>query len=115
MLRLRAALGFALCLASHPALALDPARGAAQYFVRNWGSEDNLPQDTVQAIAQTPDGYLWLGTMGGLVRFDGVRFTTFTRKNSDLPHDNVWALRLDRRGRLWVSTDGGGAAIWEDG
>ena len=44
------------------------------YTIRSWQSQDGLPEETVQAFAQTPDGYLWVGTSGGLLRFDGARF-----------------------------------------
>ena len=49
----------------------------ADYLVDVWDTENNLPGSTVTAIAQTPDGYLWVGTYNGLARFDGVRFVTF--------------------------------------
>ena len=97
-----------------PAWALDPARAVTQYATRTWHGGAEVPQAAVQAIAQTPDGYLWLGTMRGLVRFDGLRSTVFDRRHG-LPHDNVWSLRVDRSGRLWVGTDGGGLLVWNGG
>jgi ligand-binding sensor domain-containing protein len=66
----------------------------AQYQVQSWTTEEGLPQNTVHAIVQTPDGYLWLATLDGLVRYDGVKFTTFIkahqrhRKQSLYPVDN---------------------------
>jgi len=51
---------------------------SADYLIRVWNSEDGLPQNSVNCLAQTPDGYLWLGTRsGGLARFDGTRFVIF--------------------------------------
>ena len=64
------------------ALALDPHRSLHQYVHRVWQTEHGLPQNTVFAIAQTPDGYLWVGTQEGLGRFDGVRFTIFDPTNT---------------------------------
>src|SRR5438045_3541382 len=55
--------------------ALDATKDFAQYAIRNWQAEDGLQQDQVNALTQTPDGYLWIGTQRGLVRFDGIRFT----------------------------------------
>ena len=52
------------------------------YSRRVWQSADGLPEDFAQSLAQTPDGYLWIGTSGGLVRFDGVRFTVFNKSNT---------------------------------
>ena len=102
--------------AATSAYALDPNRAVTQYSVRTWRGGADFPQDpTIQAIAQTPDGYLWLGTMEGLLRFDGVRTTRFAGKPDGLPHDNLWGLRVDRDGRLWVGTDGAGVVIWKNG
>src|SRR5215213_5505852 len=63
----------ALCLAG-PAAALDPARPISEYGFQSWGSREGLPQNTINGIGQTADGYLWIATRSGLVRFDGVRF-----------------------------------------
>ena len=101
-------------LAGPRASALDPETLPTQYLFSNW--QDDLPQNTVQAILQTRDGYLWVGTQGGLSRFDGLRFTEVT------PHDSlaasamdVRALLEDTRGRLWVGTRGDGLLVFEGG
>ena len=89
--------------------ALDPGKAVTQYMHEVWQTEQGLPQNTVNAIAQTPDGYLWIGTREGLVRFDGVRFTVFdTRTTPELGHNFVLCLRVDQKGRLWIGTSGGG-------
>ena len=64
------------------ALGLFPAKGLAQYRFDKWSTDEGLPQNTVSAILQTRDGYLWLATAGGLVRFDGLRFTVFDKGNT---------------------------------
>ncbi|MGD0579407.1 MAG: two-component regulator propeller domain-containing protein [Bryobacteraceae bacterium] len=98
----------ALALALAPAgVALDPARRITQYIHRVWTQEDGLPQDTVRAIAQTPDGYLWIGTEEGLASFDGYDFTTFNRRSGALPNDSVTALAVAGDGTLWAGTPGG--------
>src|ERR1039458_3197202 len=98
----------ALALALAPAgRALDPARRITQYIHRVWTQEDGLPQDTVRAIAQTPDGYLWIGTEEGLASFDGYDFTAFNRRGGILPNDTVAALAVARDGTLWAGTPGG--------
>src|SRR5687768_1504386 len=84
-------------LSSSAALALDPTRGATQYTLSTWQTEDGLPQNTVQTITQTKDGYLWVGTQEGLVRFDGLQFTVFDRRNTpSLPHNMISTLLEDR-------------------
>ncbi|XXF77854.1 two-component regulator propeller domain-containing protein [Myxococcaceae bacterium GXIMD 01537] len=91
-----------------PAQALDPRRRITQYGHDTWTSENGLPQNSVFAVTQTRDGYLWLGTWEGLVRFDGVRFTTFDRRNTpELRGQAVLALLEDASGVLWVGTDRG--------
>src|SRR5687767_12129344 len=65
------------------AAALDPAKAIAQYVHMVWDGDHGLPQNSVSAIVQTRDGYIWFGTQEGLVRFDGVRFTVYdTRSES---------------------------------
>ena len=73
----------------------------AEPLVRAWQTEDGLPSDTVRAIAQTPDGFLWLGTEAGLARFDGVRFVPYNL-GDDLPALPVRALLATRDGALWI-------------
>jgi ligand-binding sensor domain-containing protein/signal transduction histidine kinase len=78
----------------------------ADYLVDSWQTEDGLPQSSVMAIVQTPDGYLWLATFGGLARFDGVRFTVFDTGNAlGLPSNRLTSLHADPRGRLWLVTE----------
>ncbi|KAA6457848.1 diguanylate cyclase [Acidobacteria bacterium AB60] len=87
---------------------LNPSRAVTQYIQSSWTIENGLPQNSVHAIAQTPDGFLWLGTEEGLTRFDGVEFTTFNHANTPgLPSDYIVALAVGRDGRLWVGTDSG--------
>ncbi len=87
-----------------------------EYSHRIWRIEDGLPQNKIQAIAQTPDGYLWVGTSEGLARFDGVRFTVFDRSNTPaLQDDSILALTTARDGSLWIGTEGGGLLHYRAG
>jgi ligand-binding sensor domain-containing protein/signal transduction histidine kinase len=75
-----------------------------------------LPEETVQAFAQTPDGFLWVGTSGGLLRFDGARFRLFAHENTPAFGENsVFCLLAARDGRLWIGTDGSGLIEWRNG
>ncbi len=97
-------------------LALDPAKAVTQYMHKAWTTNDGLPLNSVQSIAQTRDGYLWLGTQEGLVRFDGVRFTTFDKGNTpEITNSNITALYEDRQSNLWIGTRGGGLVRLRDG
>jgi ligand-binding sensor domain-containing protein/signal transduction histidine kinase len=107
----RAALGIcglSLVLAAAPARALDPHTALAQYGFQSWQTDTGLPQNTVHAIVQGRDGFLWIATEGGLVRFDGVDFRAYTRANTPgLPSDLIDDLMQDRAGTVWISTSGG--------
>jgi ligand-binding sensor domain-containing protein len=72
-----------------------------------WRQAQGLPQSSIIAIHQTKDGYLWVGTKGGVARFDGVRFTSF-RSPRELTESEIWALAETRDGALWVGTYGSG-------
>src|SRR5690349_7563285 len=77
------------------------------YSARVWQTDDGLPQNSVHAIAQTPEGYLWVGTKEGLTRFDGARFTQVDQKEApELKHGSVSALCVARDGSLWVGIEG---------
>jgi ligand-binding sensor domain-containing protein/signal transduction histidine kinase len=83
--------------------------GAAEFLLRNWQTEDSLPDNTITAIQQTTNGYLWLGTFNGLVRFDGVQFKTYDSANTpELRSSRILSLLADDKGALWIGTEGGG-------
>src|SRR5262245_29995314 len=105
----RAALAAALFVSlAMPCAALDPRKAVTQYAQQVWKTDAGLPQNSIQAILQTRDGYLWLGTERGLVRFDGVQFTVLDKGNAPgLRSSNTQALLQDRDGNLWVGTWGG--------
>lgn len=78
---------------------------ASRHILQNWRIEQGLPQISVTSIAQTPDGYLWVGTFNGLARFDGVRFTIFDRGNTPaLDSSGILQLKVDEQGDLWMVT-----------
>lgn len=104
--RAAAFLGAAFAPASAPAAV--PVDTSPSATVRNWDVDAGLPSPRVVAVAHTPDGYVWLATYAGLVRFDGVEFTTFTPvEEAALGTAIVTALAVDAAGSLWVGTEGG--------
>ena len=87
--------------------AMDPARDVSQYVRDEWGSEQGFPGGPVYAIAQTPDGYLWIGAEKGLVRFDGTAFTLLPPTVPGQPAvRTVLGLVADADGSLWVRVAG---------
>jgi len=96
-------------------LALDPSLDASQYAHTAWNIQDSSLKAGVRSIAQTPDGYLWLGTEFGLLRFDGVRFVPWNPPPGQrLPSSNIRSLVAARDGTLWIGTLEG-LASWKDG
>lgn len=88
----------------------------AQYRVDHWTADDGLPQNSVYEIVQTRDGYLWLATVDGLARFDGVRFTIFNKSNSPgISNNRFTALFEDFQGDLWAGTEESGVVRFHDG
>jgi signal transduction histidine kinase/ligand-binding sensor domain-containing protein len=77
---------------------------SAQYRMTTWTTADGLPQSSVVAVAQTPDGFIWATTLGGLARFDGRTFRTFdTTTNPELPHSRFGGMVVDDDGQLWLT------------
>src|SRR3954467_5309977 len=99
---------FALVLTALPACALDSSKPLAAYSRQSWQTGNGLPQNSVHAILQTRDGYIWLATEGGLVRFDGLRFRVYDAQNTaELRSSTVRSLLGDREGALWIGTADG--------
>ena len=93
-------LGMAICVRT--------ALASCGYQIDVWQADDGLPQGTVTSIAQTPDGYLWLGTQNGLVRFDGARFKVFNANNTPaIKNNRVVQVFADHEGALWVGAEQG--------
>src|SRR5580698_2081828 len=91
-------------LVFHPtAQSLDPHRSMAQYMREQWNSEKGFPGGGVTALAQSADGYLWIGTKKGLVRFDGLNFRGFQQTAvNNFPIGPVQGLQSDAQGNLWI-------------
>src|SRR5208337_3518002 len=90
-------------------------REDTRYGVDFWREAEGFAQSRVRAIVQTRDGYMWFGTDGGLVRFNGESFTAFTTQTGALKDNEVWALQEDEQGGLWIGTYGGGLTLLKDG
>ena len=104
-----------LLLGATPVLALDPALDVSQYAHSSWTVRDGFSQGNVYAMAQTPDGYLWLGSEFGLFRFDGIHAVAWQPPaGQQLPDKNINALLVTRDGTLWIGTFAG-LATWSDG
>ncbi len=106
----------ALACWSTPAAALDPTRSLSQFVHQYWGPEQGFLGGTIHAICRSSDGYLWIGTDRGLVRFDGYTFDLIQQPIPDMPPiGTVRSMALDARGVLWVLLDGAHLLLYRDG
>src|SRR5262249_25980483 len=92
----------ASAIALAPAFAMDPDRAMSQYVHDRWGAEQGFPAGPVYAITQTHDGYLWIGTETGLVRFDGWNFRVIKDDSRAFTIGSVLGLTPDDQGCLWL-------------
>jgi ligand-binding sensor domain-containing protein/AraC-like DNA-binding protein len=94
-----------------PSLALNPDKKIDEYLVDHWNISGGLPSNLIHSIAQTPDGYLWIATNKGLVRFDGLKFSMarFAKKEEIASGQTAVpeALYLDNNGKLWIGSSPG--------
>src|SRR5271166_2202006 len=112
----RAAIVLGILLACCPCVsALDPSFDISQYAHTAWKIREGFTKGTIFSRAQTPDGYLWLGTEFGLVRFDGVQAIPWQPPvGEQLPSNWINTLLVARDGTLWIGTEKG-LASWKDG
>ena len=116
--RLRKALinGIAFLCLTNAAFGLDPARKISQYVHNRWGEDKGFIGGRIYAICQSVDGYLWIGTERGLVRFDGFNFTLIQRPLADSPPIGpVRGLVTDASGNLWIRLEGPYMLLYHDG
>lgn len=91
----------------HTTYGLDPNRLMSQYIHDEWGSDKGFPGGPINAITQTPDGYLWIATARELLRFDGLSFRHFQHSNTpELPAGPILGLTVDSEGGLWIRSQG---------
>jgi len=103
-------------LADSPLCPANPRTNFRQYNIFDeWKMDDGLPQNSVEAITQTADGYLWIGTTDGLARFDGINFSIFNSENTpQFKTNRILCLFPDRDGSLWIGTEGGGLLHYQN-
>jgi PAS domain S-box-containing protein len=98
------------------ALSRNLQKQARKYLQAIWTTENGLPQNTINDIAQTRDGYIWVATNGGLARFDGVKFSVYeTAQTPQLKSNRIMTLFEDRGGSLWIGTEHGGLVKYAQG
>lgn len=108
--------GLYLLLAGVGVASTGFASSGPNYITRVWQTENGVPQSTVTAVIQTRDGCLWMGTRGGLARFDGIRFTVFDSGNTpELRSPHVTSLFEDQGGTLWIGHETGEVTCYQDG
>ena len=92
-----------------------PVLGSSDFITKTWGIQEGLPRTGIKAIAQTPDGFLWLGLERGLARFDGTHFKLYSPTSyPNLVKRPISTLFVDGQGKLWIGSDGDNASVMED-
>src|ERR1700743_3308824 len=109
--------GLMLLLAIAPQfLRADDLAAEQDYTVKVWGADEGFTEGSVTDVNQTPEGYLWVGTLfGSVLRFDGNRFVSYTSANTPgfVSKWGVPRLMVDANGALWISMHDGGMTIWD--
>ncbi|HYE32569.1 MAG TPA: two-component regulator propeller domain-containing protein [Methylomirabilota bacterium] len=118
--RRRALLAFVSCVLAAWLAAVASAFSAEaasnEFIFDRWSTEDGLPENSIFSMAQTPDGFLWMATFAGLVRFDGKEFTVFDASNTpELRDDRIVTVDVGPEGSLWVASASGEVARWKSG
>jgi len=97
------------------AVEIEPGR-KNEFLIARWTTEDGLPQNTVTAMVQTRDGYIWVSTFGGLARFDGIRFTVFdSARAPKITSNRILSLFEDSKGTLWIGSESGEIFVYREG
>jgi len=95
---------------------LDDKKNLSQFNYDRWTTENGLPTNSLLHIYQSSDGYLWLSSYGGIIRFDGNRFTIFNKKNiPDLENNSIGRIGEDLQGNIWFTTQGNGLVSYKNG
>jgi len=109
---LAAILAFSNCVTASTLTSNEPS----DYLFDIWTTDNGLPQNSINAILQTKDGYLWLSTFDGLVRYDGIKFVIFNVRNTPgITSNRFTALLEDPSGNLWIGTEDAGVIRYQDG
>jgi len=107
---------FQIAPAQKPTYYLDPNKNLNQYIIENWNSNNGLPTNSLLHLLQTSDGFLWVSGYGGLIRFDGIRFTVFNKKNTpEFESNAIRKLCEDKNSTLWMTTQGSGLVSYKNG
>lgn len=120
MLRItRMLLGFAAAaiLLAQPLTgnAMEGGSAFGDYVVTIYNEQNGLPTGEANVVMQTSDGYIWIGSYGGLIRYDGTRFRNFSEEKEGISSSSVRSLFEDSEGRLWIGTNDAGVFLYEDG
>ncbi len=108
--------GYTQKLTESTRLGLSPQKSISQYQCDVWKKNDGLPQNSISAIIQTTDGFIWLATPEGLTRFDGLQFKTYNTNNTPaFETSSILSIYEDKQKRLWIGTNNGGLICYQNG
>jgi signal transduction histidine kinase/ligand-binding sensor domain-containing protein len=104
------------CACAVLCLMFSGSAACAQYRSTQWTADSGLPQNSVRGIVQTPDGYIWVATLNGVAKFDGIRFTVFDKSNTPgITNSRFGAMSRGAGGDLWLASEDGNIVRFHDG
>lgn len=109
------AVAAALLLQPFAVNASESLENFGDYVVTIYNEQNGLPTGEANVVIQTSDGYIWIGSYGGLIRYDGTRFRNFSEEKDGISSSSVRALFEDGEGRLWIGTNDAGVFVYENG
>lgn len=95
--------------------ASENAENFGDYVVTIYNEQNGLPTGEANVVMQTSDGYIWIGSYGGLIRYDGTRFRNYSEEKEGITSSSVRSLFEDSKGRLWIGTNDAGVFVYENG
>ncbi|ELR73297.1 hypothetical protein C900_04149 [Fulvivirga imtechensis AK7] len=107
--------GIANDIFGQPKRLVIPGGDTQQYYVERWTTDDGLPANTLLRIHKSEKGYIWLSSFDGVIKFDGIQFTNYTRANDNIPSNAISQIEEDSNNKLWISTYGDGIMSYQNG
>lgn len=102
-------------ISGQPKRLVIPDSDTQQYYVERWTTDDGLPANTLLKIHKSNKGYIWISSFDGVIKFDGIQFTAYTRTSSNIPSNAIAQIEEDSKNKLWLSTYGDGIMSYQNG
>src|SRR5688572_22205833 len=102
------------CFSRQNQATFHPSKPLAQSSIDQWTGEEGLTSNNLTSVSQAPDGFLWITTYNGLIRFDGLKFDLFDRENTPFLQSDAFYRGYVHQNKIWFTTQGSGIVLYED-